>query len=121
MKLKNLKITKNAKIIILAALTLIAIDIYILQKVSQPKVVNQNDFAEFSETTLAKYDGTDPELPIYLALDGYVYDVTAGASEYYGPGQPYHDLVGKDSSVLLNMFGGAIVKKKYMIVGVYKP
>jgi len=121
MKMMNLKITKNAKIVILAALTLLAIDVYFLHKVSQPKVANHNDLTEYSKLTLAKYDGTDPELPIYLALDGYVYDVTAGASEFYGPGQPYHELVGKDSSILLNMFGGTIVKQKYNIVGVYKP
>ena len=35
-----------------------------------------------SEAELARYDGSDPSKPIYLGLDGDVYDVTAGARMY---------------------------------------
>jgi predicted heme/steroid binding protein len=46
---------------------------------------------------LAKYDGTDPKLPIYLAIRGRIYDVTAGA-QHYGPGGGYSFFAGKDAS-----------------------
>ena len=119
-KLKNLKITKTTKIVILVALTLLSVDIYIFSKVGQKTVVVDSSLKIFDTTELARYNGEDQTLPIYLAYDGYVYDVTAGKADFYGPGQPYHDLVAKDSSALLNMFGGEIIKQKYEVVGVYK-
>lgn len=36
----------------------------------------------FSETELLKYDGSDPTLPIYLAIDEIVYDVSANPRMY---------------------------------------
>jgi hypothetical protein len=33
----------------------------------------------FTHTELAKYDGADPNLPVYLAIGGMVFDVTPGA------------------------------------------
>jgi len=41
-----------------------------------------------NETTLSLYNGTDPELPIYLSINGTIYDVTEGRSKY-GPGGSY--------------------------------
>ncbi len=119
-KLKNLRITKTTKVVILAAMTLLCVDIYIFSKIGQKKVIVGSDLKIFDATELARYSGEDQSLPIYLAYEGYVYDVTLGSAEYYGPGQPYHDLVAKDSSTLLNMFGGEIIKQKYEVVGVYK-
>lgn len=119
-KLKNLKITKTTKIVVLTALTLLCVDIYIFSKVGQKTVVVESGLKVFDTTELARYNGEDQSLPIYLAYDGYVYDVTLGSAEFYGPGQPYHDLVAKDSSALLNMFGGEIIKQKYKVVGVYQ-
>jgi predicted heme/steroid binding protein len=46
---------------------------------------------------LAAFDGTDPEKPIYLAINGTIYDVTAGA-RMYGPGGGYHGFAGRDAS-----------------------
>lgn len=46
---------------------------------------------------LAKYDGTDPTLPIYLAINGTIFDVSAGAHTY-GPGGSYHAFAGHDAS-----------------------
>lgn len=37
----------------------------------------------FTPEELAKYDGTDADLPVYLAVLGRVYDVTEGR-EFYG-------------------------------------
>ncbi len=50
---------------------------------------------------LKEYDGrksTDgTTVPLYLAIKGRIYDVSAGA-EYYGPGRSYHHFVGRDAS-----------------------
>ncbi|CAG8551704.1 cytochrome b5 [Rhizophagus irregularis] len=51
----------------------------------------------FSEAELAKYDGSDPNLPIYIAMNGEVFDVTAG-KHYYGKGGGYNFFAGKDAS-----------------------
>jgi len=46
---------------------------------------------------LSTYDGTNPELPIYLAINGTVFDVTAGRHTY-GPGGSYSVFAGKDAT-----------------------
>lgn len=71
---------------------------------------------KFTVEELKKYNGTNPELPIYLVLDGNVYDVTKG-KEFYIPGGPYHYLAGKDSSFELHIVGGDIIKRKYPVIG----
>ncbi len=70
----------------------------------------------FTSEDLKKYDGSSSERPIYIAMNGLVYDVSAG-KEYYLVGGPYHYLAGKDSSKELNLFGGAIIKRKYPVIG----
>jgi len=74
----------------------------------------------FTVEELAHYDGSDPTKPIYLALNGLVYDITAG-KKYYEPGGSYHWLAGKDSSTDLNLIGGDIIKRKYPVVGTLTP
>ncbi|QIW98309.1 hypothetical protein AMS68_003827 [Peltaster fructicola] len=49
------------------------------------------------DVQLRAYDGSDPSKPIYVALNGTIYDVTAGA-RFYGPGGTYHVLAGKDAA-----------------------
>ncbi|CAG8441827.1 9444_t:CDS:2 [Acaulospora morrowiae] len=51
----------------------------------------------FTEEELAKYDGSDPNLPIYLAMNGEVFDVTAG-KQYYGKDSGYNFFAGRDAS-----------------------
>ena len=46
---------------------------------------------------LALYNGTDNSLPIYLAINGSVYDVSA-SPDYYGPGGSYHFFAGQDGT-----------------------
>ena len=46
---------------------------------------------------LAAYDGTDPSKPIYLAINGTIYDVSKGA-RIYGPGGSYQYFAGCDAS-----------------------
>lgn len=74
----------------------------------------------FDQQTIAQYDGTDPNKPVYLAMDGFVYDVSGGREDFYAPGRPYHYLAGKDSSALLHLAGGTIIKTKYPVVGKYR-
>jgi len=50
-----------------------------------------------TDAELLSYDGTDPAKPIYVALNGTIYDVTAGR-HVYGPGGSYHVFAGKDSA-----------------------
>ncbi|KAJ8097020.1 cytochrome b5-like heme/steroid binding domain-containing protein [Lipomyces tetrasporus] len=51
----------------------------------------------FSDATLALYDGSNPDLPIYVGLNGSVYDVTENGRTY-GPGGPYHHFAGRDAA-----------------------
>lgn len=71
---------------------------------------------QFTASDLKKYDGSDSNLPIYLALNGDVYDVTEG-KEFYQTSGPYHYLAGRDSSSELNLIGGSIIKSKYPVIG----
>ncbi|TFK74445.1 cytochrome b5 [Pluteus cervinus] len=50
----------------------------------------------FSEGLLAEYDGTTPDKPIYLAIDGDVYDVSKGKA--YQQGGSYAVLTGIDAA-----------------------
>ncbi|KAF8897171.1 cytochrome b5-like heme/steroid binding domain-containing protein [Infundibulicybe gibba] len=50
----------------------------------------------FSERMLAEFDGTTPGKPIYLAIDGDVYDVSSGNA--YQPGGSYHIMAGVDAA-----------------------
>lgn len=81
--------------------------------------VQQQSLHVFSAKELAQFDGTGENEPIYLALDGFVYDVTKGR-KFYRTGGPYHDLAGRDSSVALHIAGGGIIKQKYPIIGILK-
>ncbi|GAA6048255.1 hypothetical protein JCM3770_006506 [Rhodotorula araucariae] len=51
-----------------------------------------------SETQLALHDGSQPDTyPLYLAIDGDVYDISDGGMRNYGPGAPYHVFAGRDA------------------------
>ncbi|KWU46102.1 cytochrome b5 [Rhodotorula sp. JG-1b] len=51
----------------------------------------------FTKEELAKNDGRDENTPIYVAIKGRIYDVSA-KRDMYGPGCGYHVFVGKDAS-----------------------
>ncbi len=72
----------------------------------------------FTEESLARYDGSDPTLPIYIGFDGFVYDVTGGR-EFYEPGAAYDFLAGTDGTTLLKIAGGGIIREKYPVVGTF--
>ena len=50
-----------------------------------------------TEADLRAYDGTDDSKPIYLAINGTIYDVSASPA-FYGPGGHYHHFTGRDAS-----------------------
>jgi len=91
---------------------LLALGVYF----SRSKSSSPSHFPDFTPKYLATFSGVDSKKPIYIALNGLVYDVSEGR-EFYALGGAYHDLAGKDSSKELNLFGGEIIKRKYPIVG----
>lgn len=46
---------------------------------------------------LGKYDGTQPDGRVLLAVNGVIFDVTRG-KRFYGPGGPYSAFAGKDAT-----------------------
>ncbi|KAI7722465.1 hypothetical protein D0864_16675 [Hortaea werneckii] len=50
-----------------------------------------------TDAELSLYNGTDPRKPVLLALNGTIYDVSAG-KRVYGPGGSYHVFAGKDAA-----------------------
>lgn len=56
-----------------------------------------NNYVNLTLDELAKYDGSDPNLPIYLAINGLVYDVSRSRN-VYGPKGAYHKLSGRDAA-----------------------
>lgn len=108
--------SKTLQVIILILLILIlGFRLYTLYKIStiDTSIPEQyQSLPEMSLSELAKYDATDPNLPIYIGLNGLVYDVTSG-KEYYEKGKVYNYITGKDSSELLNQIGGDIIVRKY--------
>ena len=111
---------KSWLIVILFAVFLFFIDVFIIRKRVYPETVSKN-LPTYTASDLSKYNGENGSTPILLALDGLVYDVSPGAADFYAPGESYHYLVGKDSSILLHVFGEKLIRDKYKVVGVYKP
>ena len=52
---------------------------------------------ELTAEQLKQFDGSDSSKPLYVALKGRIFDVTAGKS-FYGPGGAYCMFAGKDAS-----------------------
>ncbi|CAM6094961.1 unnamed protein product [Calypogeia fissa] len=55
------------------------------------------EIGQISEAELSKYDGSDAELPLLVAVKGRIFDVSTG-KEFYGPGKSYAAFAGKDAS-----------------------
>ena len=54
----------------------------------------------WKEEEMAKYDGSDPDGPILLGVDGTVFNVWKGRN-FYGPGGEYHVMAGRDATRFL--------------------
>ncbi|KAK1620530.1 hypothetical protein QYE76_026047 [Lolium multiflorum] len=52
---------------------------------------------ELTAAQLSAYDGSDASKPIYVAIRGKVYDVSAGRG-FYGPGGDYAVFAGREAS-----------------------
>ncbi|KAI9889913.1 MAG: hypothetical protein M1814_004636 [Vezdaea aestivalis] len=52
---------------------------------------------ELTDTELLAYDGSNPSLPIYLAINGTIFDVSSSPS-HYGPGGSYNFFAGHDAT-----------------------
>ncbi|CAK3864634.1 cytochrome b5 [Lecanosticta acicola] len=61
----------------------------LIAKLRKPVILTDSQLLEFA--------GQDDSKPIYLALNGTIYDVTAGR-RIYGPGGPYNVFAGRDAS-----------------------
>jgi predicted heme/steroid binding protein len=60
-------------------------------------VVLQKGPVNLTPTQLSLYNGTDPSLPIYLAINGTIFDVSANRG-IYGPGGGYNFFAGRDAT-----------------------
>jgi len=115
--------TKTKKLIVGILLLVIAVSALVIWRIdsvtsASKQVTDQTEVPNryITVSELSTYDGSDPAKPIYLAMNGLVYDVTTGR-KFYEPGGSYHWLAGKDSSTDLNLIGGDIIKKKYPVIG----
>lgn len=59
--------------------------------------LNGNGYHTFSESELSQYNGQDPSKPIYVAVAGKVYDVSA-KPQTYGPLGAYGFFAGRDAA-----------------------
>jgi predicted heme/steroid binding protein len=50
-----------------------------------------------TDEQLSQYTGGDPDKPIYVAINGTIFDVSEGRS-FYGPGGHYHHFAGRDAT-----------------------
>lgn len=57
----------------------------------------QKEDEQFTLEELAKYTGEPEDMPVYLSINGTVYDVSANR-RMYGPGGSYHWFAGVDAS-----------------------
>ncbi|CAH1789519.1 unnamed protein product [Owenia fusiformis] len=76
---------------------------YVLKELTIPETFENGEKPKiFTDEELAKHDGSNPDLPILLACKGEVFDVTEG-KDFYGPGNAYNALTGKDASRAIAM------------------
>eukprot|EP00002_Diphylleia_rotans_P027026 TRINITY_DN5409_c0_g1_i1.p1 TRINITY_DN5409_c0_g1~~TRINITY_DN5409_c0_g1_i1.p1 ORF type:complete len:152 (+),score=25.61 TRINITY_DN5409_c0_g1_i1:29-484(+) len=57
-----------------------------------------NKRIKLSRTQLQQYDGTNPDLPIYIAIRGKVYSVGKD-NPHYKPGGQYHSFAGREPNM----------------------
>ncbi|KAI8093388.1 cytochrome b5-like heme/steroid binding domain-containing protein [Halteromyces radiatus] len=100
------KIMKTGLTIIIWSLTFFFLASYLLTeswtwgyrgKWTNPRTYFPAKQQVFTEKELLQYDGSNPNLPIYLAIDGDVFDVTEGRG-WYGHGGSYGHFSGKDAA-----------------------
>lgn len=114
----NMKMKTNFKYLLFILVLLITFAYFYYLNTKDGAELNQlSNIPSFTMESISQFNGEDDSKPIYIAFDGYVYDVTPGRNEFYGPGKSYNYLTGKDSTAELSIAGGTIIKNKYKIVG----
>lgn len=74
-----------------------------IAKPEAPPPLPRAERRDYTLAELRAYDGSDPELPILLAVQGRVFDVTRGRA-FYGPDGMYGIFAGKDCTRALAKF-----------------
>jgi len=59
--------------------------------------IEAEDALTLTVEELAFYDGFEEDTPLYLAINGRVYDVSAGG-KFYAEGGKYHSFIGRDAT-----------------------
>ncbi|GKT48131.1 damage response protein 1 [Colletotrichum spaethianum] len=81
-------------------LLIIGYTIYVLLRPTPPPILPKEPpaivFRTFTPRTLLPFTGENNK-PVYVAVRGRVFDVTAG-SNFYGPGGPYSNFAGRDAT-----------------------
>lgn len=93
--------------------------VYGVPVIEQIEEIYEDDLKSFTSESIKEFDGNNLNLPVYIAYEGYVYDVSSGREEFYNLDKQYHYLTGRDSTEDLNIAGGLIIKNKYKIIGKY--
>lgn len=84
----------------LVLLSFFVVLVYLRLKPAQPQTLPKAPpptvFRTFTPPELFPYNGLNG-MPVYLAVRGQVFDVTAGKN-FYGPNGPYANFAGRDAS-----------------------
>ncbi|XP_028179001.1 membrane-associated progesterone receptor component 1-like [Ostrinia furnacalis] len=89
-------------------LVLVAVIVYLIYKIIQSKFESEVELPpppkplpkirkDLTVAELKKYDGTQADGRVLLAVNGVIFDVTRG-KRFYGPGGPYSAFAGKDAT-----------------------
>ncbi|KAG6462623.1 hypothetical protein O3G_MSEX013372 [Manduca sexta] len=89
-------------------LVLIAIIVYIIYKIIKSNFESEKSYPppppplpklrkDLTVAELKKYDGTQSDGRVLLAVNSVIFDVTKG-KRFYGPGGPYAAFAGKDAT-----------------------
>ena len=66
-------------------------------KPGSPVQPSEAQHTDLTDAEIRAYDGSDPSTPLYLAINGTIYDVSAGRN-FYGPGGHYGHFAGRDAT-----------------------
>jgi membrane-associated progesterone receptor component len=62
------------------------------------RVVTADELASHNGNTASPLPNGYAAAPIYVAVDGQVFDMSFGGISFYGPGGPYHKFAGNDAT-----------------------
>lgn len=63
-------------------------------------LIEADKLRDFTISQLREFTGSSHKLPLYVALLGFVYDVSSSA-DLYGEGKPFHCYAGRDASLAI--------------------